>query len=755
MSMITQGQVRYLCKCVKPIIQPISSSSYIDLMCKQHHYEEALHAFDFYIKNSSIQLEPSTYTNLILACTNSKSLEYGRKVHDHILNSNHRPDIVLHNHILNMYRKCGSLKDARKVFEAMQLRNVVSWTLMISGYSQNGQENDAIIMYLQMLRSGHLPDQLTFGSILKACSIAGDITLGWQLHGHVIKLGFGYHLIAQNALIAMYTKFGQIDHASDVFTTISTKDLISWGSMITGFTQFGNEIDALYLFRDMLRQGSYQPNEFIFGSVFSACSSLLEPEFGKQIHGVCTKFGLGRNTFAGCSLSDMYAKFGFLPSAKLAFYHIESPDLVSWNAIIAAFADSGDANESIYFFCQMMDSGLVPDSITFLSLLSACGSSMAPNQGKQIHSYIIKLGFDKHAPVCNSLLTMYTKCSNLQDAFNVFEDISENANLVSWNAILSACLQHKQAGESFRLFKLMISSANRPDNITIMNLLGTCAELASLEAGNQVHCLSVKSGLVLDVSVCNGLIDMYAKCGSLKSAQNVFDSTLNQNVISWSSLIVGYAQFGLAHEALNLFRRMRKFGIHPNEVTYLGVLSACSHIGLVEEGWHLYKTMQVELGIPPRREHFSCMVDLLARAGCLNEAETFIMKTGFDPDITTWKTLLSACKTHGNVDIAKRAAENILKLDPSSSAAMVLLCNIHASAGNWEDVAKLRSLMKQTGVPKVPGQSWIEVKDKIHVFFSDDTSHPQREKIYAMLEELWLQMLDDGYDSCKWLDIDI
>ncbi|XP_052115373.1 pentatricopeptide repeat-containing protein At3g53360, mitochondrial isoform X2 [Arachis duranensis] len=688
MSMITQGQVRYLSKCVKPIIQPISSSSYIDLMCKQHHYEEALHAFDFYIKNSSIQLEPSTYTNLILACTNSRSLEYGRKVHDHILNSNHRPDIVLHNHILNMYGKCGSLKDARKVFEAMQLRNVVSWTLMISGYSQNSQENDAIIMYLQMLRSGHLPDQLTFGSILKACSIAGDITLGWQLHGHVIKLGFGYHLIAQNALIAMYTKFGQINHASDVFTTISTKDLISWGSMITGFTQFGNEIDALYLFRDMLRQGSYQPNEFIFGSVFSACSSLLEPEFGRQIHG-------------------------------------------------------------------MMDSGLVPDSITCLSLLSACGSSMALNQGKQIHSYVIKLGFDKHAPVCNSLLTMYTKCSNLQDAFNVFEDISENANLVSWNAILSACLQHKQAGESFRLFKLMISSANRPDNITIMNLLGTCAELASLEAGNQVHCLSVKSGLVLDVSVCNGLIDMYAKCGSLKSAQNVFDSTLNQNVISWSSLIVGYAQFGLAHEALNLFRRMRKFGIHPNEVTYLGVLSACSHIGLVEEGWHLYKTMQVELGIPPRREHFSCMVDLLARAGCLNEAETFIMKTGFDPDITTWKTLLSACKTHGNVDIAKQAAENILKLDPSSSAAMVLLCNIHASAGNWEDVAKLRSLMKQTGVAKVPGQSWIEVKDKIHVFFSDDTSHPQREKIYTMLEELWLQMLDDGYDSCKWLDIDI
>lgn len=762
--MIIQSQVRCICSFVRPIVKPtifsklskeLPSNSYISLMCKQHHYKEALEAFDFYIKNSNTQLEPSTYTNLVLACTNFRSLEYGRKIYDHILKSSYQLDIVLQNHILNMYGKCGSLKDARKVFDAMQLRNVVSWTLMISGYSQNGQESDAIIMYIQMLRSGHIPDQLTFGSIIKACAIAGDIELGRQLHAHVIKSGFGHHLIAQNALISMYTKFGQIAHASDVFAMIATKDLISWGSMITGFTQLGYEIEALYLFRDMLRQGVYQPNEFIFGSVFSACSSLLEPEFGRQIHGMSAKFGLGRNIFAGCSLCDMYAKFGFLPSAKMAFYHIESPDLVSWNAIIAAFADSGDANEAISFFCQMIHMGLIPDSITFLSLLCACGSPMTLNQGMQIHSYIIKIGLDKDAAVCNSLLTMYTKCSNLYDAFNVFKDINKTANTVSWNAILSACLQHKQAGEAFRLFKLMLFSENKPDNITITNLLGTCAELACLEVGNQVHCFSVKSGLVLDVSVSNGLIDMYAKCGSLKQAQDIFASTQNPDVVSWSSLIVGYAQFGLGHEALNLFRMMRNLGVQPNEVTYLGVLSACSHIGLVEEGWHLYTTMEVEQGIPPTREHFSCMVDLLARAGCLYEAEAFIKKTGFEPDITTWKTLLASCKTHGNVDIAKRAAENLLKLDPSNSAVLVLLSNIHASAGNWEDVARLRSLMRQMGSQKVPGQSWIEVKDKIHVFVSEDTSHPQRGTIYTMLEELWLLMLDDGYDPCHRLDISI
>ncbi|KAG4928276.1 hypothetical protein JHK85_054762 [Glycine max] len=572
----------------------LSTNSYINLMCKQQHYREALDTFNFHLKNSSIQLEPSTYVNLILACTNVRSLKYGKRIHDHILKSNCQPDLVLQNHILNMYGKCGSLKDARKAFDTMQLRSVVSWTIMISGYSQNGQENDAIIMYIQMLRSGYFPDQLTFGSIIKACCIAGDIDLGGQLHGHVIKSGYDHHLIAQNALISMYTKFGQIAHASDVFTMISTKDLISWASMITGFTQLGYEIEALYLFRDMFRQGVYQPNEFIFGSVFSACRSLLKPEFGRQIQGMCAKFGLGRNVFAGCSLCDMYAKFGFLPSAKRAFYQIESPDLVSWNAIIAALANS-DVNEAIYFFCQMIHMGLMPDDITFLNLLCACGSPMTLNQGMQIHSYIIKMGLDKVAAVCNSLLTMYTKCSNLHDAFNVFKDISENGNLVSWNAILSACSQHKQPGEAFRLFKLMLFSENKPDNITITTILGTCAELVSLEVGNQVHCFSVK----------------------------------------------------------------------------------------------------------------------------------------------------------------KRAAENILKLDPSNSAALVLLSNIHASAGNWKEVARLRNLMKQMGVQKVPGQSWIEVKDQIHVFFSEDSSHPQRGNIYTMLEDLWLQMLDDGYDPCQRLDISI
>nr|XP_048320663.1 pentatricopeptide repeat-containing protein At3g53360, mitochondrial isoform X3 [Ziziphus jujuba var. spinosa] len=656
---------------------------YMRSLCKQNLHREALEVFELLEDNTDFRITPSTYAHLICACSSLRSLGHGKRIHEHILMSKCHVDLILQNHILNMYGKCGSLKDAIEVFDAMPQRNVVSWTSMISGYSQNGRDDDAIKLYFQMLRSGHRPDQFTFGSIIKACS---------------------------------------------------------------GFSQLGYELEALHHFREILCQDAYQPNEFIFGSVFSACSGLLQPEYGKQMHGICIKFGLGRNIFAGCSLCDMYGKCGLLESAKRVFYNIDRPDLVSWNAIISGCANSGDVNEAISFFTQARGMGLVPNDVTLLSLLSACTSPLAVRQGRQVHSYLIKMGFDLNIPVCNTLLTMYAKCSVLFDAFKVFEDIRNAADSVSWNAIMSACMQHNQPGDVFRLMKLMLISTIKPDHVTLSNAVAASAEIASEEVGNQVHCFSVKSGLVSNVSVINSLIDMYTKCGSLENAQKLFDLMENPDVVSWSSLIMGYAQFGYGEKAIQLFIMMRGLGVKPNEVTFVGVLTACSHIGMIEEGWQIYRTMEKKYGIVPTKEHCSCMVDLLARAGFLNEAEDFIQQMEFDPDIVVWKTLLAACKTHGNVELAKQAAENIIKIDPFNSAAHVLLCSIYASSGCWGDVARLRNFMKERGVMKVPGQSWIEVKGNFHVFLAEDTLHPEIGKIYEMLEELWLQMLDDGCD---------
>ncbi|XP_038903429.1 pentatricopeptide repeat-containing protein At3g53360, mitochondrial isoform X1 [Benincasa hispida] len=732
-----------------PVTEHYSHDDKIISLCKKNLHREALQAFDIFQKCSSSPLKSITYTHLINACSSLRSLEHGREIHRHMLTFNCQPDMILQNHILNMYGKCGSLKEARNIFNAMPLKNVVSWTSMISGYSHYGQEDNAITMYVQMLRSGYIPDHFTFGSVVKSCSGLDDFMLARQLHAHVLKSEFGGHLIAQNALISMYTKFSRIADATNVFSHIVIKDLISWGSMIAGFSQLGYELEALCHFREMVSQPVYQPNEFVFGSAFSACSKLLEPNCGRQIHGLCIKFGLGSDLFAGCSLCDMYAKCGFLGSARTVFYHIEKPDLVAWNAIIAGFASVGDAKESLSFFSQMRHTGLVPNDVTVLSLLCACSEPVMLNQGMQVHSYVVKMGFDLDIPVSNTLLGMYSKCSNLTDALHIFEGIGTKADIVSWNTLLTACLQQNQAGEVLRLTKLMLASHIKPDHVTLTNVLVSSGQIASYEVGSQVHCFIMKSGLNLDTSVSNALINTYTKCGSLGCARKMFDSIDNPDIISWSSLIVGYAQAGCGEEAFVLFRTMRSLGVKPNEITFVGILIACSHIGMVEEGLKLYKTMQKEYGISPTKEHCSCMVDLLARAGCLDGAENFIKQMPFNPDIVVWKTLLAACKVHGNLEVGKRAAENVLKIDPSNSAALVMLCNIHASSGHWKDFAQCRSSMRQMNVSKVPGQSWIEIKDKVHVFLAEDSLHPERGKIYTILEELMLQILDDGCDPIQ------
>ncbi|KAL1195815.1 Pentatricopeptide repeat-containing protein [Cardamine amara subsp. amara] len=718
-------------------------NDHINSLCKNNFYREALEAFDFAQKNSSFKIRLSTYISLICACSSSRSLTHGRKIHDHILKSHCKHDIILNNHILSMYGKCGSLRDAREVFDFMPQRNLVSYTSVMTGYSKNGQEAEAIKLYLEMLQAGLVPDQHSFGSIIKACASTSDVGLGKQLHAQVIKLEPSSHLIAQNALISMYVSFNEISDASKVFYGIPMKDLISWSSIIAGFSQLGYEFEALSHFKEMFSYGVFHPNEYIFSSSLKACSSLLRPDYGSQIHGLCIKSELAGNIFTGSSLCDMYARCGFLNSARRVFNQIERPDTASWNVIIAGLANNGYGDEAVSFFSQMRNSGFIPDAISLRSLLCAQTNPMDLCQGMQIHSFIIKHGFLTDLSVCNSLLTMYTFCSDLYCCFRIFEEFRNNAGSVSWNAILTACLQHEQPAEMLRLLKLMLVTECEPDHITMGNLLRACVEISSLKLGSQVHCYSLKTGLVLEQFITNGLIDMYAKCGSLGEARRIFDSMDNQDVVSWSTLIVGYAQSGFGEEALILFKEMNSSGIEPNQVTFVGVLTACSHVGLVEEGLKLYAIMQTEHGISPTKEHCSCIVDLLARAGHLNEAEEFIDGMKLEPDIVVWKTLLSACKTQGNVDLAQKAAENILKIDPFNSTAHVLLCSIHASSGNWEDAALLRSSMKKHDVKKIPGQSMIEVKDKIHIFFADDVLHPERDDIYTVLHNLWSQMLDE------------
>ncbi|KAI0495488.1 hypothetical protein KFK09_021789 [Dendrobium nobile] len=713
-------------------------------LCKQKHFKEAIYAFH---SLESKTLQRRTYANLFVACAQLKSIHHGRLVHRHLSSSKVISDIILHNHILIMYGKCGAMDDARQLFDIMPERNIVSWTAMISGYSQSNREIEAVELYLGMLHTGLLPDQFSLGSMVRSCSSLFDVELGRQLHCHVIKLGNGPDLTVLNALVTMYSKADRISDAFLVFQRITEKDLVSWGSMIAGFAQQCHEMEALHLFREMISTGVHRPNEFHFGSAFSACGNISLLGYGEQIHSLCMKFGLEKNAFAGCSLSDMYARCGMLNCTRKAFYQVEVPDLVSWNSVIGAFSFGGSADEAVQFFSEMRISGLEPDDITIRCLLCACTIPQSLFQGQLFHAYLFKMSFGRNATVCNALLNMYAKCSDLNTAMNLFEEMNNTRNIVSWNTILTACLQHEQPLQVFRLCRLMRSSKIEFDQITFNCIISASADLAWLDMGNQVHCHSLRNGFEDSLMVRNGLINMYAKCGNLNHAGKLFELTGSDcDVFSWNSLIVGYAQFGYGRESLELFKRMQFFGIKPNHVTFVGVLTACSYIGLVDEGLYYYDMMSTIYAISPTREHCSCIVDLLSRAGRLGEAESFLNKMPIEPDAIMWKTLLAACRIQNNMDIGKRAAESVLCIDPYSSAAYILLCSIYASCGCWDDLAKLRRSMRSHGVKKSPGKSWIEVKGEMIAFIVEDRRHRQTEDIYGILEVLDFDMREVSHD---------
>ncbi|KAJ1271899.1 hypothetical protein BS78_06G161100 [Paspalum vaginatum] len=710
-------------------------------------------------------LSAAAYAALVGACSRLRSLPQGRLVHRHLLASSAgaaglAPNIVLSNHLITMYGRCGAPDSARAVFDGMPERNPVSWAAVIAAHAQNSRCADAMGLFSSMLRSGTAPDQFALGSAVRACAEQGDVGFGRQVHAQAIKSENGSDLIVQNALVTMYSKSGSVGDGFMLFQRIRDKDLISWGSIIAGLAQQGCEMDALQIFKEMIAEGIHDPNEFHFGSVFRACGIADSLEFGEQIHGLSVKYRLDRNSHAGCSLSDMYARCNKLDSARKAFHRIEAPDLVCWNSLINAYSAEGLLSEAMALFSEMRESGLRPDGITVRGLLCACIGCDALHQGRAIHLYLVKIGLSRDVTVCNSLLSMYSRCLDFPSAMDVFHETNDR-DVVTWNSILTACVQHQHLEDVFKLFSLLHRSMSRLDRISLNNVLSASAELGYFEMVKQVHAYAFKVGLVGDIMLSNGLIDTYAKCGSLDDANKLFEMmSTSRDVFSWSSLIVGYAQFGYAKEALDLFDRMRNLGIKPNHVTFVGVLTACSRVGLVDEGCYYYSIMEPEYGIVPTREHCSCVIDLLARAGRLSEAAKFVDQMPFEPDIIIWKTLLAASRTHNDVEMGKRAAEGILNIDPSHSAAYVLLCNIYASSGDWNEFARLKKDMRSSRVQKAPGKSWIKLKGKLKVFIVEDRSHPESDEIYTMLELVGIEMVKDGYipehsrHSCKYANFD-
>eukprot|EP01018_Ginkgo_biloba_P030280 Gb_21441 [translate_table: standard] len=722
------------------IDDPYSTAAKFTTLCKEGRLNEAI---DILYAMKGIPSDPEIYGSLLQACTDMKALAPGKQVHAHLLINGHEQNLFLGTKLVSLYAMCGTMDDAHLVFDRLSKRNVILWNGMIRGYASNEPWEEALALYCQMQQSGIQPDKFTYPFVLKAC--AGLLTLnhGKEIHNHIIRSGYDSDVFVGNALIDMYAKCRSIQNARQVFDKTSKRDIVSWNAIISGYAQNDHANDALELYGQMQLAG-VKPNSITVVSVLPACAHLAALEQGKQIHDYVNRNGLLSNVSVGNALVDMYGKCESIEDARHVFDKMSKRDVVSWNAMITGYVQSGHSNEALRIFTQMQLAGVKPNAVTIPSILPACARLEALGHGKELHGYIVKCGFDSDVFVGSALIDMYAKCKSVDIACLVFDKILQR-NVVSWNAMIAGYSQNGYANETLTLFRQMQLAGVKPNRVTIVSVLPGCADLAALQQGKEIHGYIIRSGIESDVFAGNALVDMYAKCGSIQIASQVFDQMAEQDVVSWNTMIAGYGIHGYGKESLAHFHNMQQAGLKPDYITFIAVLSACSHAGLVDEGWQYFHRMSQDYHITPTVEHYASMVDLLGRAGQLDEAYNFIKRMPIEPDAGVWGGLLGACRLHNNLKLGERVSEHVLELDPEDVGFYVLLSNIYAAAGRWDDVRKVRKMVKDRGLVKKPGCSWIEVKNKVYTFLVGDRSHPQSDKIYAMLESLSEQIKEAGY----------
>ncbi|GER43218.1 pentatricopeptide repeat (PPR) superfamily protein [Striga asiatica] len=647
--------------------------------------------------------------------------------------------------LVSLFCRFGSLNDAVKVFEPIESKIDPLYHTLLKGYAQQPNLKAAFKFFCRMRRDGVAQTVYNYSYLLKACADNFDVRRGKEIHAHLVLNGFSENLYAMSSVMNLYAKCSLIHDAFKVFDRIPERDLVCWNTVIVGFAQNGMPKRALDMVCHMQKDG-HAPDLVTIVSILPASASIGDLRMGKTVHAYILRRKLESYVNVSTALLDMYAKCGSVETARRVFDKMGSKTVVSWNSMIDGYAQSGDSKEALDLFQKMLDSGLKPTNVTVMGALHACADSCDINRGQFIHRLIINQpGLDSDVSVINSLISMYCKCKRWDIAAELFRKL-KTKTLVSWNAMILGYAQNNRAIEAMKLYREMQKrGGTRRDSFTLVGVITAVAELSVLKHAKWVHGLCVRTCLGTNMFVMTALVDMYAKCGSVRMAKELFDSMDERHVTTWNAMIDGYGTHGFGREALELFEKMRSTETIPNDVTFLCMISACSHSGLVDEGRRYFDLMKEEYGLEPSMDHYGAVVDLLGRAGRVDEAWDFIQKMPVEPGINVYGAMLGACRIHKNVDLGEKSADKVFELEPDEGGYHVLLANIYAVASMWEKVGKVRKLMEKKGIQKTPGFSSVDLWNEVHTFYSGSTSHPQSDRIYAYLEKLMERIKKAGY----------
>ncbi|XP_009385060.2 pentatricopeptide repeat-containing protein At3g20730 [Musa acuminata AAA Group] len=568
-----------------------------------------------------------------------------------------------------------------------------------------GRRREAIRSLVSDPSAPALPSS-AYSSLLQLCIDSGAKEDGVSLHVHLRSAGHAPDLHLSTKLIIFYAKFGELAAARRVFDDMPERSVVSWTALVSGYSRNGRAEEALEVFSNM-RSSGLKGNQFTYGSALRACTSLGCIGSGQQVHGCIAKSRFQDDLFVQSALVDMHLKCGSVDEALRLFGRMNKRDVVAWNSIVGGCAVRGLGDDAFGAFCLMIRDGMRPDRFTYASVLRASGVLRSPIYVNQIHASIVKLGHGSHCVVSGSLIDAYAKCRSLCQAQLLYDSMVDR-DLISCTALVTGYALDKSCSwKAFEIFRGINHMGMRIDDVMLSCILNVCANVPSLSFGRQIHAHMLKEHPDYDVALGNALIDMYAKSGELQDACHAFYEMRHKNVISWTSLITGYGKNGCGEGAITLFSKMEEDGVKPNDVTFLALLFACSHSGLISKGLEYFHLMVSKYQIIPRVEHYSCAVDLLARGGQLKEAYDLVCKMNIRPNASLWGAMLGACRMYGDMNLGEVAAGYLLSLYPERSVNYVVLANVYTAAGLWESALKMREMMEQRSTKKDAGHSYI------------------------------------------------
>lgn len=645
---------------------------------------------------------------VITTCAELHFLCYGRNIHGLASKLGlFAGNTAIGSSFVYMYSKCAQMDYACIIFDEISRRDVVAWTALIIGYVQNDESEKGLKCLHKMHKVGDSAEKPNFRTLqggLQACVNMGALLEGKCLHGLILKSGIGLSQIVQSSLLSLYSKFGTPSEAHVSFCEVSNKDLISWTEIISVYSRFGFMDKCLVMFLEM-QVSKIDPDEIVISCMILGFGNFMCVSKGKAFHGFIIRRNYVFDHMTRDALLAMYCKFGQLNIAEKLFNRGNLWASESWNMMVFGYGNVGLNAKCIEQFREMQHRGIEAESNCFTAVISSCSQLEETCVGRSLHCFATKSLIVDDLSIANSLIHMYGKFKNLAATWKIFCRMAKK-DIVTWNTMMSSYIYNGQSSEALALFHKMTSQDLKANSATFVTALSACSHLASLENGERIHNYIKEQNFEINLSLCTALIHMYAKCGEIKKSREIFNSMKvnERDVISWNAMISGYGLHGDVESALEVFKQMEKADVLPNKLTFLAVLSACSHAGLVKEGKYLFGRME-KYSVRPTLKHYACMVDLLGRSGNLQEAEDLVLSMPMDPDGRIWGALLSACKIHNEIDMGIRVAKRAIGFDPTNDGYYMILSTMYSSIGRWEEAERVRGMMKERGVSKTTGWS--------------------------------------------------